>query len=525
MGCCVSRPPHGEGASGSTFDDVSSGLDPLGRPRAPPLGVDDEALSAVVRDVYAELAGDIRRALAPALRRARPGRALADEYDESDARVLGKGAFSVVYVVRHKRTGESRAAKVVATRGFDDERRRDVVRAILCEAGVAAAAPHDTVVRFHDLIFEADRVILVQEYCRGGTLLQMVQREVDDKRRERRAAAAEAAAAEAAAARRAPRPSGDFDATESESDGAPARADWSRRGEAPARAAESAANPGGGGSSSALFQRARDEAAARVMTSRGGALRERDAASAARRIVGALAHLHAAGFVHRDVKLENLLLATPGDYGTLKLADFGFATRACDAAGYRDAAFERRDEKGDGLRGTAEYAAPEVLADLGGPAGGGGNEKEKKKEKEKEKEKRARREESKDPGRRSGDSRASSDAAAEARRRGRSSRDSGEGGPRGRGGPRSARAEVDVWSFGVTAFLMLAGYHPFDASREAYSARMRMDATLAKEFAKPAWASVSEDAKRVLRETLRSDPKKRTDARALTKDPWIASSR
>jgi len=430
-----------------------------------------------------------------------------------------------VYVVRHKRTGESRAAKVVATRGFDDERRRDVVRAILCEAGVAAAAPHDTVVRFHDLIFEADRVILVQEYCRGGTLLQMVQREVDDKRRERRAAAAEAAAAEAAAARRAPRPSGDFDATESESDGAPARADWSRRGEAPARAAESAANPGGG-SSSALFQRARDEAAARVMTSRGGALRERDAASAARRIVGALAHLHAAGFVHRDVKLENLLLATPGDYGTLKLADFGFATRACDAAGYRDAAFERRDEKGDGLRGTAEYAAPEVLADLGGPAGGGGNEKEKKKEKEKEKEKRARREESKDPGRRSGDSRASSDAAAEAeaRRRGRSSRDSGEGG-RGRGGPRSARAEVDVWSFGVTAFLMLAGYHPFDASREAYSARMRMDATLAKEFAKPAWASVSEDAKRVLRETLRSDPKKRTDARALTKDPWIASSR
>ena len=92
MGCCVSRPPHGEGASRSTFDDVSSGLDPIGRPRAPPLGVDDEALSAVVRDVYAELAGDIRRALAPALRRARPGRALADEYDESDARVLGKGS-------------------------------------------------------------------------------------------------------------------------------------------------------------------------------------------------------------------------------------------------------------------------------------------------------------------------------------------------------------------------------------------------------------------------------------------------
>ena len=523
MGCCVSRPPHGEGASGSTFDDVSSGLDPLGRPRAPPLGVDDEALSAVVRDVYAELAGDIRRALAPALRRARPGRALADEYDESDARVLGKGAFSVVYVVRHKRTGESRAAKVVATRGFDDERRRDVVRAILCEAGVAAAAPHDTVVRFHDLIFEADRVVLVQEYCRGGTLLQMVQREVDDKRRERRAAAASGGGGGGGVRAAAAPPEG-------------LRRHRVRVGR---RAGESRLEPTRGGTRAPPSPPRTPAAAARRPLCSSARRRGRGAgddvsrrrASRARRgvggarIVGALAHLHAAGFVHRDVKLENLLLATPGDYGTLKLADFGFATRARDAAGYRDAALSGGTRRGMGSGERRSTPRPRCWRTSAGPPGEEGTRRRRKeKEKEKEREKRARREESKDPGRRSGDSRASSDAAAEARRRGRSSRDSGEG-RRGRGGPRSARAEVDVWSFGVTAFLMLAGYHPFDASREAYSARMRMDATLAKEFAKPAWASVSEDAKRVLRETLRSDPKKRTDARALTKDPWIASSR
>ena len=45
-----------------------------------------------------------------------------------------------------------------------------------------------------------------------------------------------------------------------------------------------------------------------------------------RRVSEALQYMHAQGFVHRDVKLENLLLKTPGDLASLKLADFGFAT-------------------------------------------------------------------------------------------------------------------------------------------------------------------------------------------------------
>jgi serine/threonine protein kinase len=61
---------------------------------------------------------------------------------------------------------------------------------------------------------------------------------------------------------------------------------------------------------------------------------------------GALAHVHAAGLVHRDVKPHNLILR--GD-GTLKLADFGIATGA-DATALTQVGT---------ILGTAAYLAPE----------------------------------------------------------------------------------------------------------------------------------------------------------------------
>ena len=133
----------------------------------------------------------IRRALAPVLSKGR-ARTLGDEYDETDAKQLGKGAFSVVYAVRHRKSGMRYAAKVVKMRGMTDDQRRNTVRALMCEAGVSAVVRHPTIVGFHDLIFEEWRCVLVQEYCRGGTLLSTVQHQVDKKRHERRAAAAAA---------------------------------------------------------------------------------------------------------------------------------------------------------------------------------------------------------------------------------------------------------------------------------------------------------------------------------------------
>jgi serine/threonine-protein kinase len=56
---------------------------------------------------------------------------------------------------------------------------------------------------------------------------------------------------------------------------------------------------------------------------------------------------HRRGFVHRDIKPANLLF---GEDGRLRIADFGLA-RALSEAGWT--------EPGDGLVGTARYAAPE----------------------------------------------------------------------------------------------------------------------------------------------------------------------
>lgn len=67
----------------------------------------------------------------------------------------------------------------------------------------------------------------------------------------------------------------------------------------------------------------------------------------ARRLVSALAYMHSRRLVHRDVKLDNVMLASPGECATSKLIDFGHAD---DVAAPRP-----------GVRGTLAYMAPEIL--------------------------------------------------------------------------------------------------------------------------------------------------------------------
>ena len=539
MGCCVSRAGDDApgGASSSRYapaEPESVETDALSSRGDAPDPLEDEWLSALepeVREVFAELDAPTRLALAPALRR-NAKRALSDEYDESTARRIGKGGFSVVYAVKHRRTGETFAAKVVSMRASEDERgtrapardeendstktktktrarasfglsRLDALRALLCEAAVPALAPHESVVAFADLILENRRAVLVQEFCPGGSLLDVVQKAVDYKRAARRAAAAET--------RRRSREHARSQSREDLSSFKGTRG-VSVDSFEPAARKEAETTDAELRSERKLLSAAADAHVAE----HGGALSERDAKAACRRVARALARLHAAGFAHRDVKLENLLLARPNDLSSLKLADFGFATVVSDDKGRRPrcALFERKDATGDRLQGTVEYAAPEILVDLARAA-----EAEKKGG---ERGRQTREEEE----RRDGGKRASEDG--EDFFAPSSGSQSGSSAPRSRervraSALRSARPEADVWSLGVTTFLMLGGYHPFDAGAASRDARTRADETLALEFRKPQWSNVSADAKRVLERMLRTDPRARVTAEELLEDEWFRS--
>ncbi len=84
---------------------------------------------------------------------------------------------------------------------------------------------------------------------------------------------------------------------------------------------------------------------------RAGALTEETAVEACAQVCDGLAHAHAAGILHRDVKPSNILL-TEGDRVSARVLDFGLAQMA---------EAETLTEAGD-VPGTLAYISPERLA-------------------------------------------------------------------------------------------------------------------------------------------------------------------
>ncbi|OWF49833.1 calcium/calmodulin-dependent protein kinase type IV-like isoform X2 [Mizuhopecten yessoensis] len=77
---------------------------------------------------------------------------------------------------------------------------------------------------------------------------------------------------------------------------------------------------------------------------------------------------------------------------------------------------------------------------------------------------------------------------------------------------------VDLWSCGVIAFVLLAGYEPFlDLNGETYKRVMKVDYT----FDERACPEISENAKDFIRKMLQKDPKKRMSAAAALNHPWV----
>ncbi|XP_044473259.1 calcium-dependent protein kinase 9-like [Mangifera indica] len=79
--------------------------------------------------------------------------------------------------------------------------------------------------------------------------------------------------------------------------------------------------------------------------------------------------------------------------------------------------------------------------------------------------------------------------------------------------------EADVWSAGVTLYILLSGVPPFWAETE----KGIFDAILQGEtdFESKPWPNISSSAKDLVRRMLTADPKKRITSAEVLEHPWI----
>jgi serine/threonine protein kinase len=89
-----------------------------------------------------------------------------------------------------------------------------------------------------------------------------------------------------------------------------------------------------------------------------GALEEEPARCYALQIARALAHLHAHGIIHRDIKPGNILISANGG---LKLTDFGLSSTGVLGRQHRDSSESEEIVASGSCIGSPDYVAPEIL--------------------------------------------------------------------------------------------------------------------------------------------------------------------
>uniref|UniRef100_A0A8D3BTB5 non-specific serine/threonine protein kinase n=1 Tax=Scophthalmus maximus TaxID=52904 RepID=A0A8D3BTB5_SCOMX len=93
-------------------------------------------------------------------------------------------------------------------------------------------------------------------------------------------------------------------------------------------------------------------------------------------------------------------------------------------------------------------------------------------------------------------------------------------------GPEKYDKSCDMWSLGVIMYILLCGYPPFYSNHGlAISPGMKRRIRLGQyEFPNPEWSDVSEEAKQLIRNLLKTEPTQRMTITEFMNNPWINQS-
>ncbi|XP_053171763.1 MAP kinase-activated protein kinase 2-like isoform X1 [Scomber japonicus] len=93
-------------------------------------------------------------------------------------------------------------------------------------------------------------------------------------------------------------------------------------------------------------------------------------------------------------------------------------------------------------------------------------------------------------------------------------------------GPEKYDKSCDMWSLGVIMYILLCGFPPFYSNTgQAISPGMKQRIRLGQyEFPNPEWAEVSEEAKQLIIQLLKTDPNERMTIGQFMNHPWISES-